>query len=367
MGRQGAPLVVRCGAMGDMVLVLSLAEALHRRFGEKVDVVSSGGWTLPLLEKQPCIGKVYLLGSRKTPYLLSAGQRELAAQLRARGVGPAWIADRGDFAPRLLRRAGIDAAWQLEVARDCPFEGGEQYCDRYVRFAQLSPAALSGAPTIDACRLQDLRVPPLQVLPQWRDDLAGWLRSLGLDTTPLYLVQAGNKRTMRWWAPQRRATNTKYWPEENWAQVIAAMLAGNPSAHVVLLGVPAEAALNDRIAALAGSARVHNAALALPMTRLLALQERAIGMVSVDTGPAHSGAALDCPLVVLFGEADPVRYAPRSPSGRVEIVVRPAGAAPGVASITVDAVRAAWARVLTGPATPLSAPRPRPATDRISR
>ena len=346
MGTGIAPLVVRCGAMGDMVLVLSLIEALQRRFGSRVDVISSGGWTRPLLERQPAVGKVYLLGSRKTPYLFSAEQRDLVAQLRARGAGPAWIADRGEFAPRLLRRAGIEAAWQVQVARDCPFQDAEQYCDRFVRFAQMSPVALAGAPTIDPAQLQDLRVPPLQVLPQWREDVGQWLRSLDLDGPPLYLVQAGNKRTMRWWAPRRRASNTKYWPEENWAAVIATMLAGDTAAHVILLGVPAEAALNDRIVQVTGSARVHNAATALPMARLLALQERAAGMVSVDTGPAHSGAALDCPLVVLFGEADPVRYAPRSPSGRVEIVVRPAGAAPGVESITIDAVRAAWLRLM---------------------
>ena len=41
----GAPLVVRCGAMGDMVILLSLTEGLSRRFGRPVDVVSSGGWT----------------------------------------------------------------------------------------------------------------------------------------------------------------------------------------------------------------------------------------------------------------------------------------------------------------------------------
>lgn len=346
MENGSAPLVVRCGAMGDMVLVLSLVEALGRRFGSKVDVISSGGWTRPLLEQQPAVGKVFLLGSRKTPYLFSAGQRELVAQLRQRGIGPAWVADRGEFAPRLLQRAGIGAAWQVQVARDCPFQDGEQYCDRFVRFAQMTPEVARDAPTIDPLRLGDLRVPPLHVLPQWREDLTQWLRSLDLEGPPLYLVQAGNKRTMRWWAPQRRGSNTKYWPEENWAQVIATMLDGNPAAHVILLGVPAEAALNDRIVQFVGSPRVHNAATALPMARLLALQERAAGMISVDTGPAHSGAALDCPLVVLFGEADPVRYAPRSPSGHVEIVVRPAGATPGVATITVDAVRTAWQRLM---------------------
>jgi ADP-heptose:LPS heptosyltransferase len=331
--------------MGDMVLVLSLVEALHRRFGTRVDVISSGGWTRPLLEQQPAIGRVHLLGSRQTPYFFSAEQRELAAQLRSRGVGPAWVADRGDFAPALLRRAGIADSWQLQIAADCPFEPGEQYCDRFVRFARMTPRALAGAPSIAPAVLEDLRVPPLRVLPQWREDLAQWLGSIGLDGPPLYLIQAGNKRTMRWWAPQRRATNTKFWPEDRWAAIITTMLATDPAAHVVLLGVPAETALNDRIVAAAGSGRVHNAATALPMGRLLALQERAAGMVSVDTGPAHSGAALDCPLVVLFGEADPVRYAPRSPSGRVEIVVRPTGAAPGVASIAVDDVRAAWSRL----------------------
>ncbi|HEX9207025.1 MAG TPA: glycosyltransferase family 9 protein [Steroidobacteraceae bacterium] len=349
MDKGSAPLVVRCGAMGDMVLVLSLVEALHRRFGTRVDVISSGGWTRPLLERQPAVGQVFLLGSRKTPYLFSAEQRALVAQLRERGTGPAWIADRGDFAPRLLRRAGVGDAWQLQVARDCPWQDGETYCDRFVRFARMSPRAAMDAPAIDAARLADLRVPPLHVLPQWREDVAQWLRSLDLDGPPLYLVQAGNKRTMRWWAPRRRTSNTKYWPEENWAQVIATMLAGNPAAHVILLGVPSEAALNDRIVQVAGSPRVHNAANALPMPRLLALQERAAGMVSVDTGPAHSGAALGCPLVVLFGEADAVRYAPRSPSGRVEILVRPDGAT-GVAGITVDAVRAAWQRLQQRPA-----------------
>ena len=33
------PLVVRFGAMGDMVIVLGLIESLYRRFGVPVDVV----------------------------------------------------------------------------------------------------------------------------------------------------------------------------------------------------------------------------------------------------------------------------------------------------------------------------------------
>lgn len=67
------------------------------------------------------------------------------------------------------------------------------------------------------------------------------------------------------------------------------------------MGVPNESRLNEAILDLTTTRRARNVARDLPLHRLLALQERAIGMISVDTGPAHSAGALGCPLVVLFG------------------------------------------------------------------
>src|SRR4029077_19703500 len=43
------PLVMRCGAFGDMVLLTVLLEQLHARFGRRVDVIASGPWSEPLL------------------------------------------------------------------------------------------------------------------------------------------------------------------------------------------------------------------------------------------------------------------------------------------------------------------------------
>jgi heptosyltransferase-2/heptosyltransferase-3 len=350
MQGDAAPLVVRCGAMGDMVILLSLTEALHRRFGRPVDVLTSGGWSRPLLEGQPSIGRVLVVGSRKTPYVFSPVQREIVAGLRALGPRPVWIYDEGPFAPRLLRRAGIGPDWCLQVHRDCPFLDGEQHVDRLLRFAQLTPRAIATqGKALDEASLRELRVPPLCVLPESSADVQAWLRDLGLADSRLYLVQAGNKRTMRWWAPRGRSSNTKYWPEDRWASVIQALLRDDPDARVILLGVPAEAPLNDTIGRLADSDRVVNAANALPMRRLLALQARACGMISVDTGPAHSGGALGCPLVVLFGEANVTRYTPRSPTGRVAVLVNAAGPG-GMVGISVDEVLQAWRRVMEAPA-----------------
>ncbi|MBP9130120.1 MAG: hypothetical protein KBF50_07550, partial [Steroidobacteraceae bacterium] len=135
MKRDGAvrPLVVRFGAMGDMVIVLGLIEALHRRFGVPVDVVSSGGWTKPLLEGQSGVGNLHLIRSRRTPYALSPQQWHLVDTLRQRGAGPVWLCEAGVHARKLLTRAGVAPEWIVEADVHCPRFPSEHNLDRWLR------------------------------------------------------------------------------------------------------------------------------------------------------------------------------------------------------------------------------------------
>jgi heptosyltransferase-2/heptosyltransferase-3 len=159
------------------------------------------------------------------------------------------------------------------------------------------------------------------------------------------LVQVGSKSTTRRGRPYQRRSNRKYWPIEHWAQVIAGIAALEPDAELLLMGVPAEAELNDEILAQARAPRARNAARELPMTRLLALLERARGMISVDTGPAHAAAALDCPLVVIFGMEDPVEYEPRSPSGAVVTLAGLVDGQRSMLGVAPEAVIEGWLRL----------------------
>jgi heptosyltransferase-2/heptosyltransferase-3 len=109
---------------------------------------------------------------------------------------------------------------------------------------------------------------------------------------------------------RQRVSNTKYWPEERWAQVIRALREEQPHHAILLLGVPAELELNADIARTANVGDVHNVADDLPIDVLLPLLQQASSMVSVDTGPAHAAAALGCPTVALFGTSDPQLYRP---------------------------------------------------------
>jgi len=334
---------MRCGAFGDMVLLTPFIRTLAERFGAPVDVVSSGPWTAPLLAGQPGVGEIYLLGSRRRPYLISPDQWRVVGALRRRGPGPTWFLDPDGVGRGLLARAGIGPDWVVE-GDALPRLPGEHYLERFARIAARTPVALGAA----APPVLPVDGTALVVSGADRADLERWLAERGLGDRPLLLVQAGNKRTMRR-GDRRRASNTKYWPEERWAAVIDAMAARHPGHAILLLGVPSERALNDDVLARVTTPNAVNVAADLPIPRLNALLERADAMVTVDTGPAHAAAALGLPLVVLFAAADPALYRPWGAPGAPVLCLRadPPGAlealpvAPVIAAFADLALRGA--------------------------
>ena len=334
--RPTRPLVVRFGAMGDMVMMTTLVRALSSRYGTPVDILSSGPWSRPLLASQPGVGTIYLLKGRKLPFFLSREQQALVQALQQRGAGPTWYCDTDDKCMKLLRRAGIGDDL-ICSARRMPMVEGEHLIDYWQRFARQTPATGdSGA--VD--RIVDAQ-PTLLVPARDLESLDQWLIARGLSGRQLLLVQPGNKRTMRR-GLRRRPTNTKWWPETRWASVVQALAEMHPQAAILMLGVPQEHGLNEEIIALAGAPNVVNLACELPIPRLLALQRQASAMISVDTGPAHSAAALGCPVVVLFGVADPVRITPRGAAASVRHLTGRDAKGASILGITVERVLAAW-------------------------
>jgi heptosyltransferase-2/heptosyltransferase-3 len=332
------PLVVRCGAFGDMVLLTALIRPLHARFGCPVDIVTSGSWSEPLLRGQPGVGEILTVRSRKTPYYLSLDQQRVVRRLRARGVGPTWFCDGNDAALPMLWRAGIPSDFVV-AAKDHALRPGEHATEQWRRLAQTLPAALrdSNLPQID---LQTIAPGcHLQVSDTQRSDLQTWLTARALSAMPLILIQAGNKRTMRR-GLRRLAVNNKYWPHERWAAVLQSLRREHPDHAIVLLGTPPEYSLNEEIAELAGISRLHNAADDLPVPRLIALLERGVGLISVDSGPAH---AVGCPQVTLFGKALTSLYRPWGSLGAdVKVLCGQIQGSPSMLGIETQAVIEAW-------------------------
>ncbi len=339
------PLVVRCGAFGDMVLITTLIRDLARRFGRDVDVLTSGSWSEPLLRGQAGVGDVFSVRSRKTPYLLSADQQRAVRKLRLRGPGPTWLCDGNDAAWSMLARAGTPRRFVVDV-RDHPLLPGEHATQQWRRMARIMPAV----PGLDAGAGIEARADAelgsggchLDVDARQRADLTTWLHARQLADKPLIAVQVGNKRTMRR-GLRRLAANEKYWPLERWTVVLRHLRVRHPAHAIVLLGTGPEYALNAQLAAAADIGGLHNLADDLPVARLLAVLARAQGIITVDSGPAHAAAAVGCPQVVLFGTASTSLYRPWGTAGAEVVVLRrEIDGAPTMLGIEAADVTAAW-------------------------
>ncbi|MGH8144422.1 MAG: glycosyltransferase family 9 protein, partial [Steroidobacteraceae bacterium] len=330
-----------------------------------VDILGSGAWTRPLLTGQPGVGEIYLLRGRSRPFWLGPDQWRLLRDLKRRGAGPTWLFDAHiDKARRLLARAGWPAGEMVTLDR-LPDVYGEPFCDRWRRFVQLDPP--SGPPLSSAAAQPALRasaqvatageglcgdrtgsVPQLQISAQSREDLDAWLRRLGLAGRAFILVQVGNKRTMRR-GDRQRSSNTKYWPEERWAAVLRGLHASHPQHALLLLGVPQEEALNAQILALAGVGDAHSVAREMTVPRLMALSERAAGMISVDTGPAHVAAAVGCAALVLYTCPSTRQiYAARARGAPVRYLMGGTDERPSLMGITAEQVVEGWRGMMGG-------------------
>ncbi|MGH8148053.1 MAG: glycosyltransferase family 9 protein [Rhodanobacteraceae bacterium] len=339
-----APLVVRFGAFGDMVLLTPLLRLLHQRYGQPCMLLGSGGWLEPLFAGHPDAAKILRLRSRKRPYWLDATQRALVARLRAQPPGPVYVCDDWsiDKLRWLLRRARVPDDHCVFANPDCMLRTGEHWIDRWQRFGAMTPAAFANTPAVAMADLSD--TPCLVVQDADRTDLHAWLRSRGFHDAPLVLLQPGNKRTLK----RGRAGqlgDDKHWPLENWIGLIHALLAHDAATKIILCGAPPEAAMLHAIARAAGSDRVLAAGDELPLRRLLALCEHASAMISIDTGPAQAAAALGCPLIVLYGAQPPSLWLPRSPTGSAVVALGGLPQRDRVDRIALHEVIAAWQRL----------------------
>ena len=330
------PLIVRFAAFGDVVMLTALIDALAKRYGVPVDLLGSGPWTSELLANDPAVREIQLVTSRKTPYCLCPSQWQAVRWMATKRNVPVYLCDPEPQALALLLRGGIPRDNILRAWDSWPGVGAH-WVDWWNDVARQTPTAFADAappPNEGATHTQ------LFVTDAERADCDAWLRDQGIASSPLVLLQPGNKRTLKHGTSQQ--SDNKYWSPENWATLVAAITSDLPDARVLLCGADAERAPLQAIAAQCGNEAVINLAGALPIRRLLPLVQRAHSMISIDTGPAHAAAALGCPLVVLFGAMGSTRWRPRSKGSPVIALESDRGEASKVMDITPEQVISAW-------------------------
>ena len=349
------PIVIWLGRVGDMIMLTALLEILHRRYGGRCHVIGAGSWPAELYAEHEDVARVSCL-HRYTAFLFDPAWWRVLWALRRSRSDPVYVCE---YDPRklarvqrLLRLSGT-AAERCLFLRHTPCFGERHWVDRLVCFGRLTPPAFAAGD-------YPWPSPPPRCAPrlvgsaQARAAGDEWERSHEVGDRQLVLLQPGNRRTMRGRSLRISESDDRFWPVDRWASLIHRIHGRLPEARVVLCGAPREAVLLDWIESATALPEV--VLRGLPFPGLFALCVRAHSMISIDTGTAHAAAALDTPLVVLFGSTPPAQVTPRSPCGSPVIGVGGVPLVPRVDQLPLEAVFEAWSRLLTSSAGAATAP-----------
>jgi heptosyltransferase-3 len=339
----GTPLIIRFGALGDMVLNTPVLRALAVRHGQPCAVACIGSWVPSLYQNLPFVGEVRTIKSRGAPYWLCPDQWRLVEFLRQFRGHPVYLFDIDEKSYWLARRAGLTLTSSM---RTTPHRDNQHQVEVQARVCTF--VAPTGSGSIYSSEFTPS--PELIVSASELAQAQAWCTSRFGTCGTVVLVHMGNKKTMGW---RQRSGNLKEWPTSHWLTVVRAVRARLPHAHILLSGNVHEAKMTVPLAAQSGDERVISIAGQTPLRRLLALMRLAHSTISVDTGPAHAAAAIGCPLVVMFGQTDPRVNRPLSNGSPVHVVTGPPGAPEldgeagwrahhHMSGITPDAVITAW-------------------------
>lgn len=299
-------LIIKPSSLGDIVHTLPVLAALRRAWPDAHIAWLVASSFAPLLEGHPLLDEVVRFDRRYFgrmwyhPGAFVAFWRFVAAIRRRRyelildlqGLARSGLISWFSGAPRRIGFSDArELAWLFYTQRvTCP-DPDEHAVWRNLRFLETLGIA-PGQPQF-----------PLAVRPAERDRARELLCQAGLRGEEFCAVLPG----ARW--------DSKLWPAGHFAELITRLhAAGLPPP--VLLGGPDERPRAERI--LAGcQGPVIDLVGRTSLRELVGLLERATLVICLDSGPMHLAAALNRPVVALFGPTNPDRTGPASPRARV--------------------------------------------------
>jgi lipopolysaccharide heptosyltransferase III len=284
-------LVVRLRSIGDTVLATPSLAAL-KRFLPHADVdILVEDWVAPVLEGSPHVDHVITIERGSV-----ASRARIAARLRANRYDVVYNLHGGTTATLLTRATGATHRVGYETYQYSWLHNHQSPSSSFLWRRdkthsveqQLALLGWTGVPVSD-------RPPTHLAVTEAADSrIAERLREQGIESAPFVVIHPA------------AAFDTKQWAADNFARVADA-LAGQ-GLDIVAISAPNELPIVEAL-------KRDSAAKILPLTNLslpevTALLARARLFVGNDSGIAHMAAAVETPLVVVFGSSNTAHWQP---------------------------------------------------------
>jgi heptosyltransferase-2 len=305
-------LVVGPSWVGDMVMAQTLFIILKQQYPDSPVEVLAPGWSRPILQRMPEVNAAIVMpvGHGEIGIL---DRWQVAQTLRKRQYQSVYVLPnslKSALAPLLAgipRRIGWRGEMRFGLLNDIRLLDKERYPLMVERFAALAYPPEKILP-------EDLPVPHLTVDEQRRDEL---VEKFGLELNrPVLIICPGAE-----FGPAKR------WPTRHFQTVVEKMLKRDW--QVWILGSDNDQEVGETIRLAFGSdeqQNVHNLAGHTTLGDAIDLLSCADLVVSNDSGLLHVAAALNRPLVAIYGASSPDFTPPRSE--HVEILAIPVDCGP---------------------------------------
>ncbi len=290
-------LLIRLRSLGDSILSLPLLEAFHNwRPDLQLDVMSEAPYA-PVFTQHPAVHETLVLRARGWPTAEGRGRMKTISEIRRRHY-PAAVNLHGGTTSMLLT---LTSGARLRI-------GQESYRNAWAYNCRIPPSStvwkrenlhtvehqLSLFRWLDIPLAQDLRG-TLYVDPHARERVKNRLHRADVKILGYVLIQP------------TATLFTKQWPEESFAR-LADLLSEHSALPVIFTASSYEM---QSLARISGEAkRKHHYWSGLQTDELFALIEGCRLFVGNDSGPTHAAAALNRPVVVVWGSSNFVAWHP---------------------------------------------------------
>ncbi len=288
-------LVVAPSWIGDTILAQPLLALLRRKHPTARIEVLAATWSAPLLGRMSEVDAVIANPFRHGEFSFGArralGRRLASADFHQAYVLPnSWKSALAPYFARIARRIGYQGESRYLLLN-------ERHRLDPVRHPQLAQRYAALAGPLPA----DLPQPRLNSTPEQQQAAR---KALGLPASAQPVV----------FCPGAEYGPAKRWPAPHFAAL--ARRVATPEHPAWLVGSDKDAAVGDEIAAAAQGAAL-NLCGRSTLEQAIDLIASASGVVSNDSGLMHVAAALDRPLVALYGSSSPAYTPPLSPRARI--------------------------------------------------
>lgn len=275
-------LILRCGALGDLIYATAVIDALRTQYGEiSIDFITTPG-TGKLFENDPRVHQIFPLKHKKIPIWLSPQKRAIIRSSKEHPYDLLISLEFGKQFKSLIK--AIHATHKtgmgiLETAENPNINRGEA-TKHYYRDVIDTAILTNAKPTLFGTSLDHLKAKVS--LPEH------------------YLVIAPSNSHN-----QKKGLNYRAWPFEHWRELIQTL---STEIAIVIVGARGEEAFFDHIKPY--PANVTDLVAQLSISELITTVQHAQGLICTDSATGHIGAAIDTATFVLMGPNNPITDSP---------------------------------------------------------